>query len=146
VSSVTVTNAFSSTFDNYRIVWLVYVGSADADTKLTFDSTTTNYDYAFTAWRWNGAAFQPYNAASVFIYAGATSSTGGAGTIEVFSPNIARETFAIVSNIYPKSADGWGGHGAGKQDDNVSFTDFTLTAGSGTWTGGTIRVYGYNNG
>jgi hypothetical protein len=33
--------------------------------------------------------------------------------------------------------------GAGQQLDASSFTAFTLTAASGTYTGGTIYVYGY---
>ena len=34
----------------------------------------------------------------------------------------------------------------GLQDSTTSFTSFTITPQAGTLTGGTIRIYGYNNG
>lgn len=148
VSSVTVSNVFSSTFDNYRIVWRVDSASASTGTEMQLGSATSNYKYAFRAFRWDNTTFSFFSAAASDFYVGATfAATGaGAGSIDLYGPNLAKPTHYTCLSNYGASADGWTGHGAGVQTDSTPFTGFTLTPGGGTYTGGTIRVYGYNNG
>jgi hypothetical protein len=66
------------------------------------------------------------------------------GEIELFCPNLAKRTIynaRYVQNV----TDGNVVFSGGYVDNATQYTGFTLTAGSGTFTGGTIRVYGYRN-
>ena len=144
VSSVTVTDAFSADYDNYRIIYTSGTSSATATLNLQLGSTTTNYFNAtvFTVFATGGVSQTSNNGGSSFVYAGATDATNGSHlTIDVFSPFLSKSTGYGGSFIVTDVA----GSTGGLQKSNTSFTDFTLTPGSGTLTGGTIRVYGYRN-
>ena len=144
VASVTVTGAFSSTYDNYRIIYTSGTSSATASLNLQLGSTTTNYFNAtvFTVFATGGVSQTSNNGGSSFVYAGATDATNGTHlTIDVFSPFLSKSTGYGGSFIVTDVA----GSTGGLQKSNTSFTAFTLTPGSGTLTGGTIRVYGYRN-
>ena len=146
VSSVTVTSAFSSTYDNYRITVSGGVASANNVLNLTLGATTTGY-YRFqinalysvsTVGGSNGS-----NTAS-FYGSGLGSVNSITGDFELQSPNLAKNTH-------------WRGFAAGSSSNNeiywnqgyladtTAYTAFTLTTSTGTLTGGTIRVYGYQN-
>jgi hypothetical protein len=43
------------------------------------------------------------------------------------------------------TTDGESQQGGGFLNDSTAYTAFTFTANTGTWTGGTIRVYGLQN-
>jgi len=146
VSSVAVTSAFSSTYDNYKITVSGGVASANNVLNLTLGSTSTGY-YRFqinalysvsTVGGSNGS-----NTAS-FYGAGLGSTNSLTGNFELQSPNLAKNThfvgFAAGSSstneiYYPQ----------GYLADTTQYTAFTLTTSTGTITGGTIRVYGYQN-
>jgi hypothetical protein len=146
VSSVTVTSAFSSTYDNYRITVTGGVASANNVLNLTLGSTVTGY-YRFqinclytssTVGGSNGS-----NTAS-FYGSGLGSVNSITADFELQSPNLAKNTH-------------WRGFAAGSSTNNeiywnqgyladtTAYTAFTLTTTTGTLTGGTIRVYGYQN-
>lgn len=146
VSSVTVTDAFSSTFRNYRII----LDSADASTitSLNFELGTgspahaSGY-YGVSSGRSfiSGVTNTNYNNTSPMPCA--TTSTGNAtnSAIEVYSPQGGAPTqFSCLSGAARGTLT------TGNYGDGTSFTAFTLKMTSGTLTGGTIRVYGYNNG
>lgn len=143
VSSVTVTGAFSSTYDNYVI--FIYGGtfSATANMTLQLGSTTTGY-YHFgfygnpTSATING---DNMNNGSNFPYAASGSTTGAWGKMELFSPNLADETMMIgYSN---RANTGTISFVIGSESSSTQHTAFTLTCSTGTATGGTIAVYGY---
>ena len=155
VSSVTVTDAFSSTFDNYRIVWRAEstgAGSRDSvELQLVAGlnpAVTVNYKYAFSALQWDNNTFTLTSAAGTHFYVGATNGfpTTGSGSVDIYGPNLAKPTHYTCQNVYAGTADGWTGHGAGVQTDTTQFTSFVLSPDAGLFTGGTIRVYGYSNG
>lgn len=144
VASVTVSDVFSSTYDNYRIVVNGGSASADSNLQMTFNGGTSAYYgclvYALT----NGTG--PFNAAdnnaaqfSFMAYCNTTS--GIVTTIEVLGPNLAEWTGIQSAYISP----GGGGVFNGSRQATTQHTGFTLTPTSGTMTGGTIRVYGYRN-
>ena len=143
VSSVTVTGAFSATYENYVIKVSGGVGSTSAASiGLQIGSSTTNYAL--------GAAFAPYSTGTPGAYSNSTNTSsfiniGSSGTnfqafdVNVNAPFLARYT--TVSSNYPYT--GGAVYYAGILSDTTSHTAFTLTAASGTMTGGTIYVYGY---
>lgn len=145
VSTVAVTGAFSSLYDNYKI--LIQGGSATANTdyvRLQLGSTTSGYryDYIFA----NMASGTPASAGTVaganFAYCGIASLTLFAN-IEVMGPFATGMT--TVQALAGRTGQNMGMM-VGTQIDSTSFTGFTILSGVGiTFTGGTIRVYGYRN-
>lgn len=147
VSSVTVTGAFSSDYENYKIIINSGVSSAtDADIRMTLGSTATGYYAAgfYTGGSWGAVvtAQRQTNAAYWANVAGSTSTLSG--DIELRSPNLAKVT-EMFSRTNSASTSGYTNYWAGYLNDTTQYTAFTLTLGSGTITGGTIRVYGYRN-
>lgn len=144
VTSVNVTSAFSSTYDNYKITYTGGVLSTLALVSLKLGAATTSYYGSRTATSTSGtAALVGDNNTGSFQYFGIGNATWMQIDAEVFAPN--RATRSFVQSRY------WEGTGAlgvytGYQDSNTQFTDFTLSViGGGTMTGGTICVYGYRN-
>jgi hypothetical protein len=146
VSSVTVSDVFSADFDNYRIIVSGGVASTTNSFNLTFGSTATGYYLGATNVVWAGTV------TGVGVSNG-TSIASGFGTADALSvdltvcnPFSAKVTTFYGNNIRIET----GASGAvrflsGYLNNTTSYTSFTFTANTGTWTGGTIRVYGYRN-
>ena len=145
VSSVTVSDVFSSTFDNYRVIVASITASAnDQVSLLTFGSTSTGYygslnlqSYASST---PASPLNRNNSSSLYLIASDTSATHFM-SFDVYSPNLAQRTGISGSGfgyLYTSTF-------AGFVANTTVYTGFTITAGSGTMTGGTIRVYGYRN-
>jgi hypothetical protein len=147
VSSVTVTDAFSSTFENYRIVYWV-TASVNTETKMTISGETsaTGYDsklfYSaiYTAAGWTEVLRAASNAWTVgYTNANVTAS----GSVEMYRP---------YANLRPRFSSQYSSYVAGVANgatvatSGTQSTGFTLLVSSGTLTGGQIRVYGYNDG
>lgn len=142
VSSVTVSSAFSTTYDNYKIIIQGGATSTYCFLRLTLGATATGY-YA-GIWDFN--------------YAGATGATGqsntafwlfGNGTTdrlstsgEIMQPFLADQT-TFVSSSPSVFTTGESRIAGGFLNNTTSYTDFTITPSTGTITGGTIYVYGY---
>ena len=148
VTSVNVPNAFSSTYDNYRIIVSGGVASGNTGLDLTLGATATGY------YKW--AVYGSYSASTVSGANGnnATSWTDvGAATansihsvFDLFLPNAAKTTSFVAA--YGQTATAGGPYfQGGFVNNSTQYTDFTLTrnAGGVTLTGGTIKVYGYRN-
>lgn len=145
VSSVTVTGAFSSTYDNYLITINGGVASVSNNLSLQLGSTTTGY-FGFGFYGNAGSSTlsgDNYNNTSSFPFAALGDTSNLSGQIYLQNPNLAKPTMiytlgsrtgtAGMSNLY------------GSNTSTAQHTAFTLTASSGTITGGTIKVYGYAN-
>lgn len=143
VSSVTVSDAFSTTYDNYLIQLSGGVGSTDANLRLTLGSTATDY-YA-------GGLFVGYTASTVtgsntnnggFIDIGYGSTNALSGRGEIDSPFLAKRTIFRTNPVSSSTTYPFGIFG-GFLNNATSYTAFTITPSGGTMTGGTITVYGY---
>jgi hypothetical protein len=146
VASVTVSSAFSSTYDNYRIIVAGGVGSAATELGMTLGATATGYYRfliygAYTSNTVNGAATA--NGTS-WAHVGIVSTTSLSAEIDLYSPNLAKNTL-IVGRASSASTTGSGVWQNGYLNDTTQYTAFTLTPATGTLTGGTIKVYGYQN-
>ena len=147
VSSVTVTDAFSATYDNYMIVVNGGVGSAaSTNLGLQLGATTTGYYSAGTVINYSnaGQTLASNNNAASFTRAGVMNTGDIAFFATLQDPFLTKVT--KVQTIY-NSADvnSQGGFFNGFLNSATSHTAFTITPSSGTLTGGTIRVYGYAN-
>ena len=146
VSSVTVTDAFSATFRNYRII----VDSVDASTitSLNFELGTgspahTSGYYGVSSGRSyiSGVTNTNYNNQPPMPIATANTTNATNSAIEVYSPYGGSYT-----QFHAVSGGDRGQFTTGQYSSATSFTDFTLKMTTGTITAGTIRVYGYNDG
>ena len=147
VSSVTVSSAFSATYDNYKVVVSGGVCSAAPNIALQLGSTTTDYyaGYNKVTISTNSSSPNSDNNTSSFTRAGLGDTNNIYCALEIFNPFLSKRTFFSGIYIDPNMPAGSLGSATGLQNSNTSFTAFTLTPSTGTLTGGTIRVYGYAN-
>ena len=143
VSSVTVSSAFSATYDYYKVVVIGGVMSTSTNIKLTFGATATGY-YAFVA---RGLAtgttdFTGDNNATSFTRAGAGSTNSVFMDVNIGDP-FATKLTKIDATLITLSTTGSYGKVAGFLNDSTSYTAFTITPDGGTMTGGAVYVYGY---
>jgi hypothetical protein len=149
VASVEVTDAFNSDFENYKIIISGGVASTAVDLAFTLGSSATGYYGGVMYHSYATAGPATVNAVGLnnstrFLYAG----TGAAGAlnsnIDVYSPNVAKIT-AITVQYAVMNTSGSIVNANGFHNAATAYTAFTITAVTGTMTGGTIRVYGYRN-
>jgi hypothetical protein len=143
VATVTVSGAFSSTYDNYKITYTGGSTSASSpDITMTLGATSTAYYSIRSGYRYTAAAldFVDANNGASWLVAGAASNKTTMN-IDVLGPNLAQATY------FNGAFNGSSGIAitAGRQESATQFTAFTMGPDSGTLTGGTIRVYGYAN-
>jgi hypothetical protein len=146
VSSVNVTGAFSATYDNYKIILSGGVGSATANLGLKLGATATGYYAGYTDCNYGTGSVTGTgnNNTTSFTLAGYNTASAISFNVDLQNPFLAKIT--ILNLLAGPTTTGAGARaGAGFLNDTTSYTDFTLTPQSGTLTGGTIRVYGYNN-
>jgi len=150
VTSVTVTDAFSATFENYKVLTNIENASANNDVYFRLGGVSTN-TYDRTRQLWFVASTTPGYGAETAQTAGwwGVNRTGeGSDTVsEIFRPYIAKPT-TVKSEAFYKDIAGqmqFRLH-ASIQRGDLSHTSLTLLVSSGTMSNGTIRVYGYNNG
>jgi hypothetical protein len=144
VSSVNVTDVFSSIYDNYLILVSGGEGSSNQLITLKIGASTTGYYATGLTTAYNSTSVVALNTSngSTFPYAGFSSSAGNAAQILLIAPNLAKHTVYqsnaahnnfTIGQTYPQN---------GFLNDTTQHTDFTLAVGD-TMTGGEINVYGY---
>ena len=146
VSSVTVSSAFSATYDNYLITVSGGSGSTDFNLDMTLGSTATGYYLNFS--------YQPISSSTVtngnssnagsFASVGEGSSNVLSAFIYLQNPFASKVTLISAEQIPTKTTQ-YSSRCLGFLDNTTSYTAFTLTTNAGTMTGGTVRVYGYQN-
>jgi hypothetical protein len=142
VASIPVTDAFSSTYDNYLITVSGGAASTASILRMQIGATTSGYYY--------NLVFSTYST-SVLAEGGTTfANWQGVGTAltsglqmfcHVFEPN--RPTFTRITA--PRVTGSEAGTVYGLMPNTTQYTGFTITPSSGTLTGGIIRVYGYRS-
>jgi hypothetical protein len=141
VSSVTVSSAFNSTYDNYKIVYTGGTGSTTTSIRMALGSANTEYYMMLTFVGWTSSAytFLGVSNGAHWTTVGSMDANQTAVNLDVLNPFASKYT--MLTGIYARSD--LGGPLFGVQKSTSSFTAFTLTPDSGTLTGGTITVYGY---
>lgn len=146
VSSVTVSDAFSATYDNYKIIISGGSGSADMTLRLQLGATTTGYYWInhLTTYATGADSSSTGNNTSSFTIGGANTTTIYSN-IDLMNPFTAENTIFQGGFGYSNSLVQAASSMAGIQNSTTSFTAFTVSTSTGTITGGEIRVYGYKN-
>ena len=145
VSSVTVSGAFSSDYDNYRLIVRGVVPSVNTGLTIQFGAVTTGYTWA--AWLANYAGSGLGSGASSATYSriGAIDPGNIGGiSVDIYGPNLANKTVVASLGFYGATGTTGGIYlVAGLESGSSQHTAFTLSPTAGTLTGGTIDVYGY---
>jgi hypothetical protein len=142
VGSVTVTGAFSATYDNYFVTINGGVSSTNNNIRLTLGAAASGYKYNLIYAPFGGSIAIETTAAGTYLSSAASGSTTTlSGNFFLQSPFLTQNT--AYRSQYMTSSEG--GSAEGLLNNTTSYTAFTLTASVGTMTGVTIRVYGYQN-
>ena len=149
VSSVTVSSAFSATYDNYEIIVSGGAGSTNNVLTMVLGATATNYYNLSITGEYSGNTVTGNSGAAVSSWYG----VGGHSTnvidmkMQISNPFTAKTTTfsSRFARAFTPTDSLSAGMANGYLNNTTSYTAFTLAPGSGTLTGGTIRVYGYQN-
>jgi len=141
VSSVNVTGAFSTTWDGYKIVISGGVPSTNANVRLQLGSSVTGYYAARNGITWSDGSRSDGvdNNAAIWAAVGSGLTQGLSAEIVLINPGLAKYT--TVGGFYSNTTASV--VFSGVHQVATAYTDFTLSPSSGTWTGGTVIVYGY---
>lgn len=142
VTSIPVTGCFSSTYDNYRVLYNIQSASANGNLMLQFNNATGNTYYAVGIYfGWGNTTANNYAPAvsDRFLVGTTFASDSNEGSFDVMQPNLPRKTFAQGQNC----GNAFGMWVNGLENSGNVHTGFTLYPSTGNVTGGTITVYGY---
>ena len=147
VSSIAVSDAFSSTYDNYKITITGGTGSQNQiGLRITMGSNTAGVQGVSTGAEYGGAAYAASNVnnGAYFDFVGMANTSSIFMSGEIHSPNLAENTFATFTGGRYNS-NGYTTASFYELLNTTQYTGFTITMNQGTLTGGTIRIYGYVN-
>lgn len=145
VSSVAVTNAFTSDFANYLVTMEGGTVSVDAAMTLTLTGSATAYYQFLVFGASTGSAVSGAgrnNQTALTWIGGGLAGQNCHVSVQVFGPNAARYT-KFLNGSYQNGSNY--GTTQGEHRVATAYTGITLAPDSGTLTGGTIRIYGYHN-
>ena len=145
VTSITVSNAFSATYDNYRIVVSGGTSSGGAagfgPFAVQLGSTVSGYKYSlvYATFATNAVAAACSASASSVLYLGQNAANANLASFDINGPYLAGRTSFAGSYFDATNA----GHVSAYLDNSTSYTAFTIGTVGPTMTGGTVTVYGY---
>jgi hypothetical protein len=152
VASQSISDVFSSTYDNYRII--IQHGGSSASNFVGLRFRVSGADNTSTDYRWAALGPISYESATVLLSDGGASATnclvtfgasayGGNSTIDIQNPFATAKT--TFNGSFAATGIGASASTFGLFNATTSFTGFTISPfGGGNLTGGTITVYGYN--
>jgi hypothetical protein len=142
VASVQVTDAFSATYDHYKIVLAGGAGSASTSNLLKIGNAATGYYASFNGRTYANVAITGGVANGTQFYFGEGATAGLFGIADICNP-FKNLVTTMTGNANLITTTGYSYVTGGFLNNTNSYTDFTITPNTGTLTGGTIYVYGY---
>jgi hypothetical protein len=143
VASVTISNAFSATYVNYRIV----ISNSDSSSggsplTLVLVGSTANYNGTTRYFYTDGSTGSVQRITQASAYLSATGDQNETScSFDIFQPNLAAYTTWAGTAFASNDLSLFGG----VHKVATAYTDLTIGITAGTLTGGTIKVYGYSN-
>ena len=142
-ASVTIDNVFTSTYQNYRIVFRPTAGGAtmNLETRTAGATNSLNYFTAVWGYAYNGGTagiFQ--NNTSTFSFLPSFTAERSSWICEVIDP---KATVATNFQSFGSTGDAYY-HGTCMFLNAASVDGIRISTASGTFSG-TIRIYGYRN-
>jgi hypothetical protein len=143
VTSVTVSNCFSSTYSDYQINLNGIVSSTGTQLRLTLGSANTSYYstqyYDLVGGGATGSAYVNNGAFWRFMEINVNVGENACSLI-VNGPNTTNARKNFYGNYVGANFGGWA---AGQLVSSTQFTSFTITPATGTITGGTLTIFGF---
>jgi hypothetical protein len=144
VSSITMTNVFTTSYENYKVFITGGTGSAgEIYLRLALDSVNTGYfsSLIFTGMVSGSLGSLGGNNTAFFPYVGFANTTSAHANIDLTSVSTTEQTRMFAPFIDNANA----GTHTGVSTNTNAHTSFTITTLGGSLTGGTIYVYGYRS-
>jgi hypothetical protein len=144
VTSITVTDAFNSTYDAYKIVATNVTTTGNGIVSFALGGIATGWygNLIYANFSSGAVSSFGYNNVASISHAGGTNSQGLMYSVEVLNPFLAKAKF--MTSIFVDNANA--GTIQTQNTSTTSATSFTLGCTAGTMTGGQITVYGYRKG
>jgi len=147
--TVNITNCFSSTYDNYRVIVSGFKPSTGAQLLLQLGTGSA----LASGYYWAGAYVASYSSFALTGYGGANvaqfetqivgdSTNEGAGNIEIYSPNLLQRTPIMLQGIDGRTSANPRLAITGFQNTTTQFTSLHITSGA-TVSNLVVTVYGY---
>jgi hypothetical protein len=138
-SAVNVNNCFTSTYANYLVVTAGMIGSTGGDDlffnlRVSGTDATSNYNRFI----WGGSNYEASTGQSN-LRAGLINNAGAYVSIEVSNPAVASAT-SFKFGAHRSNSAAW--VGMGFHSTATAYDGFTLAPTGGTFSGGTVYVYG----
>jgi hypothetical protein len=143
--TTTVSNVFSTTYDNYRIEWSgVYTSSTTSSFPLitfTGGTGTAHFDGIKTTSATGTNTFNSQNGSGYWLtaYVGGTVNNASHITMDIYQPFNAVDTTYTCKFSYDQG----GGFSGGVVKSSTSYTGFNIVGLFGSTIVGTLRIYGY---
>ncbi len=143
VSSVTLSNVFSADFQNYKVVVTGISNSTTATLRVVFGGSTNHYGtLMWNLYNGTNGRIDVLNGSNIPVGYTISAPADNGCEFTVTRPNVSSYTQLMGTGMGAGFTNWFGG-----TDFTVrSHTDLTLSISAGTMTGGTVRVYGYNDG
>ena len=141
-SSVSLNDVFSSTYDNYKVIFKLTAGGNTITLRLRASGSdvTSNYQSSLVNLNFTGAAsLVGYNSTALGTTSFWVGNSACVAGIDVVSPFLAEKT-----NFLGLSRANEGNTIVGQNTNTISYTGFTLITDTSTMTG-TVAVYGYKD-
>ena len=145
-SGQNISNAFSSTYNNYHVVVSEVITSAtNAGLFFRLGASTTRTDYKYAGLNilpTTGVSSSDFSASSTGAFVSYTKGTG-ANNVSVSFDLLGASTATVKSygNFWANGQ--YNGFISGTDVSLTAQTDINFYVGSGTLTGGVVRIYGY---
>lgn len=141
VASVTVSNCFSSTYDNYVVLVQGIVNSTAANLTLQLSGiTSSTYSTGGTFFTYGSATVSGFGPAATTSWTvGPAGTTNSHAFMQIMAPNASTSKTLFTQGSSTASYYSF----AGTCTSTSTATGFVIAPNAGTMTGGTITVYGY---
>lgn len=145
-TSITVSNAFSANYSNYRVIWSGGTMSSTGSVAIQLNNSTgTTYRLSGIYMAYGSTTVNGYGPAlsTRWTDTGIMSTTEGTTDFDIYNPFATKPTRMRTTSWEQSQYYNF----VGFDSSTASSTGFTITpAGAGpSFTGGTICVYGYRN-
>ena len=154
VTSTSINNCFSSTYDSYRIIISFDASASDSHVYLRLrgsgtDLSSSTYNVQdIQAYSTSTAAARNNSATLIEKIAYTTASgaaAGGFSVIDIINPGIAKPTFLKISTMYGGGTSLEIHEVVATNSETTAYDGFSIINNSSADMTGRIRVYGYSN-
>ena len=142
VSTVSLTSVFSAAYQNYLVHINVDAASTSSVLRVRIGNAATGYYTAAFGLSFAAGGANVAQSNDTEIDAGIINTSGGDTIMQIFNPFETRRT-TFTFQFAELLTSGVARTGAGFLNNTNSYTDLEVFPQTGTYTGGTIYVYGY---